>query len=51
MAGLVENVRRSYFKITQQGLETLKENPESINIKYLRKFQEFISFNIRVPKK
>jgi restriction system protein len=43
MAGLVENTRRSHFKITQQGLETLKENVESINIKYLRKFPEFIS--------
>lgn len=43
MSGLVENVRRSIFKITQQGLETLKENLESINIKYLRKFPEFIS--------
>ncbi len=43
MSGLVENVRRSYFRITQQGLETLKENPESINIKYLRKFPAFIS--------
>ena len=43
MAGLVENVRRSYFKITQRGTETLKENITSINIKYLRKFPEFIS--------
>lgn len=43
MAGLVENVRRSYFRITPRGLETLKESPESINIKYLRKFPEFIS--------
>ncbi len=41
MAGLVENIRRSYFKITPTGLETLKENPETINIKYLRKFPEF----------
>ena len=43
MSGLVENIRRSYFRITQQGLETLKENPESINIKYLKKFPAFIS--------
>ncbi len=43
MAGLVENTRRSYFKITQSGLGALKENPESINIKYLRKFPEFDS--------
>src|SRR4051812_1008864 len=43
MAGLIENTRRSHFKITQQGLETLKENLESINVKYLRKFPQFIS--------
>jgi restriction system protein len=43
MAGLIENTRRSYFKITKVGLETLKENPEKINIKYLRKFPEFLS--------
>jgi len=43
MSGLVENTRRSHFRITQQGLETLKENLESINVKYLRKFPEFIS--------
>jgi len=43
MAGLVENTRRSHFRITRQGLETLKENLESINVKYLRKFPEFIS--------
>lgn len=43
MSGLIENIRRSYFRITKQGLETLKENPESINIKYLRRFPEFLS--------
>jgi restriction system protein len=43
MAGLVVNIRRSYFKITQSGLKVLSENPESINIKYLRRFPEFLS--------
>lgn len=41
MAGLVENTRRSYFKITQRGLETLKEQPDIINHKYLRRFPDF----------
>ncbi|MDX2049333.1 MAG: restriction endonuclease [Chitinophagaceae bacterium] len=41
MAGLVENTKRSHFKITQRGLETLKENPDIINHKYLRKFPDF----------
>ncbi len=43
MSGLVENVRRSYFKITRRGIEVLDEKPETINIKHLRKFPEFIS--------
>ncbi|MDZ4796499.1 MAG: restriction endonuclease [Bacteroidota bacterium] len=43
MAGLVHNTKRSFFIITQSGYSTLKENPESINIKYLKKFPEFIS--------
>jgi restriction system protein len=43
MAGLVENVKRSYFKITPQGQQVLSENLENINIRYLRKFPEFIS--------
>lgn len=43
MAGLIENIKRSYFKISQAGLATLKENPESINIKYLKKFPAFDS--------
>lgn len=43
MAGLVENVRRSYFKITEKGQQVLSENLENINIRYLRKFPEFLS--------
>src|ERR1700730_4895534 len=41
MAGLVENTKRSYFKITQRGIDTLKEGPPIINHKYLRKFPDF----------
>jgi restriction system protein len=41
MANLVENTKRSHFKITQRGLETLKEQPHAINHKYLRKFPDF----------
>lgn len=41
MASLVENTKRSHFKITQRGLETLKEQPNVINHKYLRKFPDF----------
>jgi len=41
MSGLLENTKRSYFKITERGLETLAEQPEIINHKYLRKFPDF----------
>ncbi len=43
MSGLIDNIKRSYFKITNRGIETLKENPVLINHKYLRKFPEFNS--------
>lgn len=44
-AGLVEYTRRGYCKITKLGLEVLQENPKLINIRYLRKFPEFVSFH------
>jgi restriction system protein len=50
MAGLVENTKRSHFKITHQGEEVLKEKPETINIKYLRKFSQF-NDSIEISKK
>lgn len=43
MAGLLDNTKRSHFKITAKGVDVLNENPPFINIKYLRKFQEFVS--------
>ncbi len=43
-AGLLESTRRSFFKITQRGLDVLKENPPNINVKYLEKYLEFIEF-------
>jgi restriction system protein len=49
MAGLVDNTRRSHFKITEKGIQTLNENLQFINIKYLRKFPEFVS-SIEVVK-
>ncbi|MGQ0739209.1 MAG: winged helix-turn-helix domain-containing protein, partial [Bacteroidota bacterium] len=41
MAKLLETTRRSFFKITDRGQELLSQNPEFINIKYLRKFPDF----------
>ncbi len=43
MAGLIENTKRGYFKITDNGITTLKENPPKINLQYLKKFPEYIA--------
>jgi restriction system protein len=42
MAGVIENVGRGVFKITNRGLEILKDSPASINVKYLmNKFSDY----------
>ncbi len=47
-AGLVENIRRGYFQISQRGLDLLKTNPEKINKKILEQYPEFLAFqNLR----
>jgi restriction system protein len=43
-AGLVENTRRGFFKISNRGLDLLKTNPRKINTKLLEQFPEFIEF-------
>lgn len=43
-AGLVENTRRGFFKISDRGFSLLKTNPKKINIKLLEQFPEFIEF-------
>lgn len=43
-ANLLESTKRSYFRITSQGLEVLKKNPKEINVKFLEQFSEFIEF-------
>jgi len=43
-AGLIEYTKRGYFKITERGLEVLKEKPEQINVSYLKRFPEFVEF-------
>jgi len=51
-AGLIESTRRGYFKITDRGLEVLKQNPPEINVKYLEQFPEFVEFKtLKRPKK
>lgn len=45
-AGLLDSPRRSYFQITQRGLDVLAKNPTYINISFLRQFPEFIEFQL-----
>jgi len=42
MGGAIENKGRGQFQITNRGIEILKENPSSINIKYLtNKYEDY----------
>ena len=43
-AGLIASTRRGFSKITQRGLNVLKQNPKEINIKFLEKFPEFLEY-------
>lgn len=43
-AGRLESPRRSYFRITNRGLQALKTNPEAINNKFLEQYPEFREF-------
>lgn len=49
-AGLLENPRRGVFKITARGMQVLSENPQPLNVKYLKRFPEFVVFNAGKPK-
>ena len=40
-AGLVEFTKRAHFRITEQGREVLADPPERLDIKYLKRFQQF----------
>lgn len=42
--GLLDKTRRGYIKITERGLELLKENPKDVNAKFLKRYPEFIEF-------
>jgi restriction system protein len=45
MAGLIENTKRAHFKITERGINTLKENPQEINLKYLKRFPDYVELS------
>lgn len=42
-AGLLENLRRGVYRITDRGLQVLNENPQPLNIRYLKRFPEFLA--------
>ncbi len=46
-AGLLETVGRGRFRITERGLEVLKEKPARIGINLLNRFPEFVAFRTR----
>lgn len=43
-AGLLEDPKRGYFKITPLGLQVLKIKPEKIDMKFLEQFQDYVDF-------
>jgi len=43
-AGLLESTGRGKFRITERGLDVLKGNPASIDVKFLSRFPEFLEF-------
>jgi len=43
-SGLVESTRRAHFRITERGKQVLNENPDRIDMNYLRQFPEYQEF-------
>ena len=44
IAGLLESPKRGSFKITPKGLEVLNQNPEIINLKFLKTLPDYIEY-------
>jgi restriction system protein len=51
-AGLLEGVPRrgSYFRITDEGLRALAQNPDAIDIKFLEQYPSFLEFQKLLEK-
>jgi restriction system protein len=43
-AGLLEATRRGYYQITPRGEELIKKEPNSITVKFLKQYPEFLEF-------
>ena len=50
-AGLLNSIRRGFFRITDRGRQLLAEKPDRIGIKLLDRFPEFVEFHKASPKK
>ena len=42
MAGLIDNIKRGHFIITNRGKQALSQKPNAINIKFLKQFPEYL---------
>ncbi len=47
---LLSSTGRSKFCITERGIKILKDNPPSINVKFLKQFPEFLAFHTSTDK-
>jgi len=47
MAGLLENIRRGTFRITERGNRVLLQDPPKIDMKFLSQFPEYAAFRSR----
>jgi len=43
-SGLIDSPKRGHIVITKRGKDVLKEKPKEINVKFLKKFPEFLEF-------
>jgi len=43
-AGLLEATRRGFYQITKRGRDLLRKQPETINVKLLQQYPEFLEF-------
>lgn len=48
---LLSSTGRSKFRITERGIKVLKDDPLSINVKFLRQFPEFLAFRTATTDK
>ncbi len=49
-AALLENTRRGFFRISQRGIEVLQQNPEEINVRFLKQFPQYLQFMSKKDK-